>query len=143
MNKKEIEEQVIKMAKETGKIGINCNDFCGYPHLAAAGWEAPNEAALSNKKQIEEIQKTIGNVTVCNTTYAKVANPAFIHKIAEALYNAGYRLEATLTSDFIEMVQKHAVQKFVDELRNKCREVKGYEYSFANIAHLINQLLEE
>lgn len=60
MNKKEIEEQVIKMAKETGKIGINCNDFCGYPHLAAAGWEAPNGTdASTREEQIEEMANII------------------------------------------------------------------------------------
>lgn len=91
MNEEQIKEQAKKMAEAVSKIAIDCKDFCGYPYVAAAGWDAPNEAALSNKEQIEEIQKTIGNVTVHNTTYAKVANSAFIHKIAEAVYNAGYR----------------------------------------------------
>lgn len=63
--------------------------------------------------------------------------------IAEALYDAGYRREATLTCDFIKMAQKHAVQEFVDELRNKCSEVKGYYYSFGNISGVIEELLEE
>lgn len=81
---------------------------------------------------VEECSKCDFKQGMCN---------AYRH--AEALYNAGYRTEATLTCDFIKMAQKHAVQEFVDELRNKCSEVKGYEYSFANIAHLINQLLKE
>lgn len=65
------------------------------------------------------------------------------YRHAEALYNAGYRTEATLTCDFIKMAQKHAVQEFVDELRNKCSEVKGYHYSFGNISGVIDELLEE
>ena len=65
------------------------------------------------------------------------------YRHAEALYNAGYRRAVTFTYDVIKMIQRHAVKEFVDELRKKCSEIKGYEYSFANIAHLINQLLEE
>lgn len=45
--------------------------------------------------------------------------------------------------DFVKTTQTQAIQEFVDELRKKCSEVKGYEYCFASIEHLINQLLEE
>lgn len=45
--------------------------------------------------------------------------------------------------DFVKTTQTQAIQEFVDELRKKCSEVKGYEYCFAIIEHLINQLLDE
>ena len=51
--------------------------------------------------------------------------------------------EKRLTCDFVKTAQKHAVQEFVDELRNKCSEVKGYYYSFGNISGVIEELLEE
>lgn len=66
-----------------------------------------------------------------------------IKKLKEENCELTEKLKARLTCDFVKAAQKHAVQKFVYELRNKCSEVKGYEYSFANIAYLINQLLEE
>ena len=44
---------------------------------------------------------------------------------------------------FVKTTQTQAIQEFVDELRKKCSEVKGYEYCFESIEHLINQLLEE
>lgn len=66
-----------------------------------------------------------------------------IKKLKEENCELTEKLKARLTCDFVKVAQKHAVQKIVYELRNKCSEVKGYEYSFANIAHLINQLLEE
>lgn len=53
------------------------------------------------------------------------------------------KLEARLACDFVRTAQKHAVQEFVDELRNKCSEVKGYHYSFGNISGVIEELLEE
>lgn len=84
------------------------------------------------KQEKAKMIKLIGNV-----------KPFYVETIAEALYNAGYRREATLTYDFIKMAQKHAVQEFVDELRNKCSEVKGYYYSFGNISGVIEELLEE
>lgn len=65
------------------------------------------------------------------------------YRHAEALYNAGYRRAVTFTYDVIKMIQRHAVKEFVDELRNKCSEVKGYHYSFGNISGVIEELLEE
>lgn len=43
----------------------------------------------------------------------------------------------------IDAQRKQAVQDFVEKLKEECCKVKGYEYSFANIAYLINQLLKE
>lgn len=65
------------------------------------------------------------------------------YRHAEALYNAGYRRAVTFTYDVIKMIQRHAVKEFVDELRNKCSEVKGYYYSFGNISGVIEELLEK
>lgn len=44
------------------------------------------------------------------------------YRHAEALYNAGYRLEATLTCDFIKMAQTHAVQEFAEKVKERCSE---------------------
>lgn len=43
----------------------------------------------------------------------------------------------------IDEQRKRAIKEFVDELRNKCSEVKGYYYSFGNISGVIEELLEE
>lgn len=51
--------------------------------------------------------------------------------------------EKRLTCDFVKTAQKHAVQEFIEELRNRCSEVKGYHYSFGNISGVIEELLEE
>lgn len=51
--------------------------------------------------------------------------------------------EKRLTCDFVKTAQKHAVQEFIEELRNRCGEVKGYHYSFGNISGVIEELLEE
>lgn len=53
------------------------------------------------------------------------------------------KLEARLNCNFVKTAQKQAVQEFVEKLKEECCKVKGYEYSFANIAYLINQVLEE
>lgn len=53
------------------------------------------------------------------------------------------KLEARLTCDLVKTAQKQAVQEFAEKLKEECCKVKGYEYSFANIAYLINQLLKE
>lgn len=53
------------------------------------------------------------------------------------------KLEKRLTCDLVKTAQKQAVQDFVEKLKEECCKVKGYEYSFANIAYLINQLLKE
>lgn len=53
------------------------------------------------------------------------------------------KLETRLTCEFVKTAQKQAVQEFVEKLKEECCKVKGYEYSFANIAYLINQLLKE
>ncbi len=53
------------------------------------------------------------------------------------------KLKARLTCDFVKTAQKQAVQEFIDELRNRCSEVKGYHYSFGNISGVIEELLEE
>lgn len=103
---------------------------------------------MTKQEQIKEMQEIIGDCLEFDSIDAKLGSgDGYIYintqKSAEALYNAGYRREATLTYDFIKMAQKHAVQEFVDELRNKCSEVKGYYYSFGNISGVIEELLEE
>lgn len=92
MNKKEIEEQLIKMAKETGKIGINCNDFCGYPHLAAAGWEAPNGTdASTREEQIEEMAIGLEEEFALCGTLSSCGTKRCSRCFSKYLYEQGYR----------------------------------------------------
>ena len=95
----------------------------------------------TKQEQIEEMQKTI-----CANCKDKYSKKGYVcpwqdkdtkcyncEKLSEALYNAGYRLEATLTYDFIKMAQTHAVQDFADKVKAKsyvndyCREVVEIE----------------
>lgn len=67
------------------------------------------------------------------------------YRHAEALYNAGYRTEATLTCDFIKMAQTHAVQEFAEKLKSKTGTSFDYFMGFQKIvlAEQIDELLEE
>lgn len=69
------------------------------------------------------------------------------YRHAEALYNAGYRTEATLTYDFIKMAQKHAVQEFAEGLKAKLFRIFGTSCdnldSIRDITDVINNFLEE
>lgn len=111
MNKKEIEEQVIKMAEEIGKIGIKCKDFCGYPHVAAVGWEAPNGTDASTREEQIEEMAVIGCVRNPQAhTAEECAKCEFkegqcnAYRHAKALYDTGYR--KTFTSDLASDTQK-------------------------------------
>lgn len=66
------------------------------------------------------------------------------YRHAEALYNAGYRTEATLTCDFIKMAQTHAVQEFAEKLKKVIHE-RDYVRGYAEIGLIeeIDELLEE
>lgn len=92
MNKKEIEEQVIKMAKETGKIGIKCKDFCGYPHVAAVGWEATNGTdASTREEQIEEMAIGLEEEFVLCGTLSSCGTKRCSRCFSKYLYEQGYR----------------------------------------------------
>lgn len=75
----------------------------------------------TKQEQINEMM-----LAVPQTIVAYDANPKGQHlygeqrrQIAEALYEAGYRREATITSDFIEMVQRHAKLDVLNELKQQ------------------------
>lgn len=112
MNKKEIEEQVIKMAKETGKIGINCNDFCGYPHLVAAGWEAPNRTdASTREEQIEEMAIGLEEEFVLCGTLSSCGTKRCSQCFSKYLYEQGYR---KLSEDSVVLSR----EEYIDLSRN-------------------------
>lgn len=94
MNKKQIEEQVTKMGEEIGKIGINCDEFCGYLHVGAAGWEAPNGTdALTRKEQVEKIAKERNEIKDIMKVLDKCPslNPAYKAEVATVIYGNNYR----------------------------------------------------
>lgn len=126
------------MTKDEIKKALECCEKYAYckdcPCYTYCRHELPKGALAlitEQEKEIERLNEVVKNYkeVLCETTQRKD--------------NAGYRREATLTCDFIKMAQKHVVQEFVDELRNKCSEVKGYYYSFGNISGVIEELLEE
>lgn len=97
---------------------------------------------MNKQQQIEEIKKVIISV------YGRIRTGGedFLNnRQAEALYNAGYRLEATLTYDFIKMVQKQAVKEFAARLKKDPR-INNYGLEFVALVDIdaeLKSLLKE
>ncbi len=96
---------------------------------------------MTKQEQIEAMM-----LDVPQTIVAYDANPKGQHlygeqrlQIAEILYDKGYRLEATLTSDFIEMVQRHAKIDVLNKAKEKLDSApNGWAYT-----GYIDDLIEE
>lgn len=102
---------------------------------------------MTKQEQIEEML-----LAVPQTIVAYDGNPKGQHlyveqrrQIAEALYEAGYRREATITSDFIKMVQRHAKIDLLKEL------IDGYGRDYISpvglekykVVRVLKEIIEE
>lgn len=96
---------------------------------------------MNKQQQIEEIKKVIISV------YGRMRTGGedFLNnRQAEALYKAGYRREATLTYDFIKMVQKQAVKEFAEKLKQRTVLYSGINVKYEAITvDIIDELLKE
>ena len=77
---------------------------------------------MTREEQIEAIRKVIYK-TMHRTNGVTSATD-----IATAVYDAGYCSEATLTYDFIKMVQRHAVKEFADKIKDYINNKVEDEY---------------
>lgn len=102
---------------------------------------------MTKEQQIEEMMKVIfdyvdsktdkdkiGTIHIMNSAIDEEIKPLSHNKgIAEALYNAGYRLEITLICDYFAAVQKQAIKVFAEKLKAKCNDNGDWESDDSNI----------
>lgn len=145
MNKKEIEEQVIKMAKETGKIGIKCKDFCGYPHVAAVGWEATNGTdASTREEQIEEMAIGLEEEFVLCGTLSSCGTKRCSRCFSKYLYEQGYRkfpdgATVLLVGKYNQALDEKTIEYFIkhnEQIRKEtAREILQTLYNYPHEWH--------
>lgn len=120
----------IKKALETCADGFHC-EACPYDdNFAKCVVRLKEDACSLIIEQEKEIEKL------------KSENARLTTKLGQVLLSIDTVKEMNAMCN-IDAQRKQAVQDFVEKLKEECCKVKGYEYSFANIAYLINQLLKE